>query len=113
MSNLAPSVIRHASRVCKRDITSSAILPRSLSLVRLGSPSCARSSSARRSYVSETKQDKAQVNVDTTIRADHNAFLNQTGKRPEDVSMPGLSMGADAMMSPAAGMSNSSPPRHT
>lgn len=54
--------------------------------------------------MSESKPDKAQVNVETAIKADQRAFLSETGKRPEDVKMPGTTMGADVMMSPAAGI---------
>ena len=57
-----------------------------------------------RSYVSESKPDKAQVNIDTAIKADHKAFLAQTGQLPENVKMPGMEMSADVMMSPAAGI---------
>ena len=57
-----------------------------------------------RGYVSTTKPDKAQVTVDTTIKADHHAFTAQMGVPPEKVKMPGTEMSADVMMSPAAGI---------
>jgi cysteine desulfurase len=57
----------------------------------------------RRSYVSETKPSKATVNVDTTIKAEREAFLRTTGERAQDVTMPATGMSADAMMSPTAG----------
>ena len=59
---------------------------------------------ARRTYVSETKQRSAQVSVDTTIRADHEAFISQTGNLPEEIKLPGTGLSADVMMSPAAGI---------
>ena len=59
---------------------------------------------SRRNYVSETKRDQATVNVDTTIKADHKAFLQQTGKRPGDVQLPGTGMDGDAALSPSAGI---------
>ena len=59
---------------------------------------------SRRSYVSETKPDRAQVNVDTIVSADQHDFIAQTGVRPEKAIMPGAGMSADAMMSPAAGI---------
>lgn len=43
------------------------------------------------------------MNVDSTIKADQKAFLQQTGTRPQDAIMPTTGMSADAMMSPAAG----------
>jgi len=58
----------------------------------------------RRSYVSEPKPNKAQVNVETAIKADHHAFTAQTGMLPENARMPGTDMSADVMMSPAAGI---------
>lgn len=58
-----------------------------------------------RTYVSETKKDSAQVNVDTAIRADQKAFFAETGKLPENQIVPGTSVEADAMMSPMAGTS--------
>ena len=60
--------------------------------------------STRRHYVSQSNPDKAQVNVDTTITADRNAFTAQTGILPENVKMPGTGISADAMMSPSAGI---------
>ena len=60
--------------------------------------------SSTRTYVTESKPDKAQVSVDTTIRADHNAFTSQTGVLPEKIKVPGMEMSADVMMSPAAGI---------
>lgn len=58
----------------------------------------------QRNYVSESKADRAQVNVDTAIKADHHAFTAQTGRLPEMVKMPGTEMSADVMMSPTAGI---------
>lgn len=54
--------------------------------------------------MSETKKTNAEVNIDTTIRADQKGFMNQTGQHPADVQMPTTGMSADAMMSPAAGL---------
>jgi cysteine desulfurase len=59
--------------------------------------------SSRRGYVSETKADHAQVNIDTAIRADQKAFVQQVGKNLEGQTVPGTSVNADAMMSPMAG----------
>jgi len=59
---------------------------------------------SRRGYVSETKKDNAQVNVDMTIRADQKAFFKETGTLPEKHIIPGTNVNADTMMSPMAGM---------
>ena len=59
---------------------------------------------ATRGYVSASKKDSAQVNVDTAIRAEQKAFFAETGKLPENRIVPGTSANADAMMSPIAGM---------
>ncbi|KAI9795997.1 MAG: cysteine desulfurase [Piccolia ochrophora] len=106
MATKTPTFLRSAGRSCTcRWHPSTGLLQRSPSRRPLAPPvtsACTRPS--RRSYVSETKKDYAQVNVDTTIKADQNSFMTQTGQRPEDVSMPGTQLGADVMMSPAAGV---------
>ena len=104
MSNPAPAVIRQASRLCSRPLSCP-----TYSCLRSSPRSCAAllysgSRTLARSYVSESKSDKAQVNIDTAIKADHNAFIAQTGKLPANVRMPGTEMSADVMMSPVAGM---------
>lgn len=68
---------------------------------RIVSPAISRE--AKRTYVSETKKDSAQVDVSSTIKADQQTFFEETGRRPENVSMPGVSANADAMMDPMAG----------
>jgi len=70
-------------------------------------PRVARISSqktSRRGYVSQTKKGNAQVNTDTTIRAEQKAFFAESGKLPENQIFPGTSANADAMMSPIAGI---------
>lgn len=99
MSNMATTSLRQAARLCVKQSSPSAALLRSSAVSRV-----AVISNQRRTYVSETKKDSAQVNVDTAIRADHKAFFQETGKLPENVSMPGTMVDADAMMSPMAGM---------
>ncbi|KAI4117044.1 MAG: hypothetical protein LQ345_002644 [Seirophora villosa] len=102
MSNITPMSLRQVSQLCSRRVPSSA---RRLALsprIRTVAPCGNRQ--PNRTYVSTTKPDKAEVNVDTTIRADHDAFTAQTGALPENVRMPGTSMSAEAMMSPAAGI---------
>ena len=102
MSNIATTSLRQASRLClKQSAPSQGPLRRSA-----GSAVAAISNKriGTRTYVSETKKDSAQVNVDTAIRADQKAFFKETGKLPEHQTMPGTMVNADAMMSPIAGM---------
>jgi cysteine desulfurase len=54
--------------------------------------------------VTETKQDKAQVTLDSAIKADQKAFIQQTGIAPQDVKIPGTEVGGDVAMSPGAGI---------
>lgn len=102
MSHAGSSMIRQASKACLRQFSSQSRLATSPHL-RTAVISAA-TKPARCTYVSETKQRPAQVNVDTTIRADHDAFISQTGTKPEDATMPGTGLSADIMMSPAAGI---------
>ena len=92
MSSIAPTVARQALRIASR---------------RYPTPTFARSlrvtPAARRSYVSETKPSNATVNLDSTIQAEKDAYLSQTGERVRDATMPTTGMAADAMMSPSAG----------
>lgn len=102
MSNVPPVALRQAlSAVTKRPIPSHALF-RNPS--RLRATAAAIGLQNRRSYVSETKPDRAQVNIDTAIKADQHAFTSQTGILPEQAIIPGTGMSADAMMSPAAGI---------
>ncbi|KAF2203233.1 cysteine desulfuras-like protein [Delitschia confertaspora ATCC 74209] len=96
MSNIAPTVARQALRTYSRRHTSTAL--------GYVSPRFAALQQARRSYVTETKPNNATVNVDTAVRADQKAFLRETGKRPEDATIPTTGLGADAMMNPTAGL---------
>jgi len=102
MSYTGPSIVRQAAKVCLRQLSARTRLATSPHLRT--AVVAAVTKPARRTYVSETKDRSAQVNVDTTIRADHEAFISQTGTKPEDVKMPGTGLSADAMMSPAAGI---------
>ncbi len=102
MSNIASSSLRQASRLCAKQASSAGLI-RVAPVSRAG-PAAAQKIS-RRGYVSETKKDSAQVNVETAIRADQKAFFAETGKLPENQAMRGTTANADAMMSPIAGMS--------
>lgn len=102
MSSLAPSALRQASRAYARRLPSSNGLLRASPLrMRAGTGSPAAS---RRSYVSETKTGNAQVSVDTAIKAEQKAFTEQTGIQPQNAQLPASAVGADASMSPQAGI---------
>ncbi|GAD98907.1 cysteine desulfurase, mitochondrial precursor [Paecilomyces variotii No. 5] len=103
MSNVAPSVLRQASRAYARRLSSSNGLLRNSPPLRVLA-GAGRSTTSKRCYVSETKPGSAQVNVDTAIKAEQKAFMNQTGVQPKDVPLPGSAVGGDASMSPSAGI---------
>lgn len=102
MSNIAPISIKQASRLCGKSVSSSTRRLRSSPHLRSLGPCANRH--PHRNYVSTTKPDRADVQVDTAIRADQHAFTAQTGALPENVKVPGTGVSADAMMSPAAGI---------
>ncbi|GAB7347662.1 hypothetical protein MBLNU459_g4527t1 [Dothideomycetes sp. NU459] len=99
MSHAIPTAARQALRQSSRRLSSSSafanLAPRLAATGRLH---------GRRSYVSETGSKNASVNIEQTIRADQKAFLAETGIQPKDATMPTTGMGADAMMSPTAGI---------
>lgn len=78
-------------------------LGRSSTLPRVAVASAQKIS--KRTYVSESKKDNAQISVDTAIRADQKKFFAETGKVPGEQPMMGSAANADAMMSPMAGKS--------
>ncbi|TVY33625.1 Cysteine desulfurase, mitochondrial [Lachnellula occidentalis] len=92
------NTLRQASRLCLKQSSTTGVSRNSAARV------AGISTTSRRGYVSATKRDNAQINVDTTIRADQKAFLAETGKLPEKTIMPGTDVNADAMMSPMAGV---------
>lgn len=100
-STIAANSVRQAARLCLKQSSSSAGHLRSSASSRIAGISGQKLS--RRGYVSETKKDNAQVNVDTAIRAEQKAFFAETGKMPEKRIVPGTTADAGAMMSPVAG----------
>ncbi|TAQ90873.1 hypothetical protein B7494_g803 [Chlorociboria aeruginascens] len=102
MSGIASPSLRLASRLCLRQSPSTAGLLRNSMVSRVAHIST--QVIPRRGYVSETKNNHAQVSVDTAITAEQKAFFAETGKKPGDVVVPGTSVEADAMMSPMAGV---------
>lgn len=105
MSNIASVSLRQASRLCVKQVSSSGLAR--TALPRVVAPSASKLS--RRGYVTESKKNNAQVNVDTAIKADQKAFFAETGKLPENQGMNGTNVNADAMMSPIAGIQDLSP----
>jgi cysteine desulfurase len=101
MSNMASTSLRQASRFLKQ-MNPAAGLLRSSAIARVASITNQRVS--RRGYVSETKKDSAQVNLDSAIRSEQQSFFRETGKKPSEQSVSGVVENADAMMSPMAGM---------
>ncbi|KAL9604605.1 MAG: hypothetical protein Q9219_000325 [cf. Caloplaca sp. 3 TL-2023] len=102
MSNMAPMSLKQASRLCSKSISSST--RRLTNSPHLRPTAACTNRNSQRNYVSPTKPDRADVNVDTIIKADHGAFTAQTGISPEQVKVRGTGLAADAMMSPAAGV---------
>ncbi|PSK36025.1 Cysteine desulfurase, mitochondrial [Elsinoe australis] len=99
MSNVAPLAARQALRQCSRRLSTANGLVRQAPRA-VASPV----SRGRRTYVSETGSKQATVNIEQTIREDQKNFLSQTGERAKDATMPMTGMGADAMLSPTAGI---------
>ncbi|KZM18492.1 cysteine desulfurase [Ascochyta rabiei] len=93
MPHMAPTMARQALRIASRRYPTSTFARTSL-----------RPAASSRSYVSETKSNSASINIDTTIQAEKKAFLNQTGERAAEATMPTTGLSADAMMSPTAGI---------
>ncbi|KAI9683216.1 MAG: cysteine desulfurase, partial [Bogoriella megaspora] len=101
MSTVIPTAARQGFRLCSRQSVRREIGRNSRYVAAAtSSPGV----SGRRTYVSETKKQNATVNVDTAIRADQKAFLQETGKRPGEVQLPTTGMSADVAMNPSAGI---------
>ena len=101
MSTIAPSALRQASRSYTRRLSSSQPSWAPFSKRVFATPN---TSAPKRSYVSETKSGNAQVNVDTAIKAEQKAFMNQTGVQPQNAEVPGSAIPGDTTMSPSAGI---------
>lgn len=95
MSHITPTAARLALRSCTRRASSCAAFRPNPQLV---------ATHARRTYVSKTEPTQATVNVDQAIKAEQKEFLKQTGLQPGSVTAPTTGLGADAMMSPNAGI---------
>ncbi|KAI1093173.1 cysteine desulfurase [Rostrohypoxylon terebratum] len=96
MANVASSALRQASRLGLKQSLASTPLRGIPSMPRVAAVTTAQVS--RRGYVSETKRDNAQVNVETAIRLDKKDFMNEKGELI--TSKPGTP--ANATISPMA-----------
>lgn len=94
MANVATTAWRQASRLgLKRTLSSARVVP---ALSRAAAVAPCRAS--RRSYVSGTKQQNAQVNVETAIKFDKKDFMNEKG----EMVMPGMGTAINPTGSPVA-----------
>ncbi|RAL09219.1 IscS subfamily cysteine desulfurase [Aspergillus homomorphus CBS 101889] len=99
MSSMTPNALRQASRAYARRFQHASLnsfLPRRA----LATGGIA----TRRSYVTETKAGNAQVTIDTAIKQEQKAFVNQTGVQPGKVELPSSGVSGDVSMSPTAGI---------
>lgn len=96
MANVATTALRRASRLGLRPSFATVPLRQSQALSRATATTVTRTS--RRGYVSETKKDNAQVNVETAIRLDRSSLLNEKG----ELVMPGSGSALEAAGSPVA-----------
>jgi cysteine desulfurase len=97
MANLAPSVLRQASRLASR--SSVAAAPRRGVAVLSRTATAPARGACKRCYVTQTRPDNAQVQVDTAIRLDR-AELEKAGATLDAQS------GSTTHVSPMAGKTN-------
>lgn len=100
MSSVAPTAARQALRSCSRSLSASGAARSAFRPVA----TYQRPGNSRRTYVSETGPRNATVTVESAIRADQKAFVQQTGQALQNERVPGSGLTADAMMSPVAGV---------
>lgn len=110
MVNVATSALRQASRLSFKNAITSVprrATPSSSRISAAASASASASTSAstsasvhppRRSYVTESKRDNAQVATETAIKLDKKDFMNEQG----ELIMPGSAAPANATVSPMA-----------
>lgn len=89
--------MRQAARLCQRSTSN----VRSFSHT---SRTCTASiPSGRRTYVSESKPQNAQIhNLEEAIKADQKKFISRAGQNPSEATIPGTTLGGDAAMSASA-----------
>ncbi|KAI5926962.1 cysteine desulfurase [Camillea tinctor] len=96
MANIATSALRQASRLGLKQ--SFASTPLRISRYASRTAVAATAQASQRTYVSETKRDNAQVNIETAIKLDKKDFMNDKG----ELVMPGSGAPANATVSPMA-----------
>ena len=100
MSHIAPTAARQALRQCSRRL-SSASIPTPFATA---APRACIAARGRRAYVSESSPRNATVTIESSIRQDQKAFLNETGLKPKDAQLPASGISGEAAMSPVAGI---------
>lgn len=108
MANVGSSSLRQAARLCTKNISSAGLI-RSSALSRTAVLGASAQKVSGRRYVSESKKDAAQVNVESAIKADQKKFVQEMGKTQLEQPMQPTGANADAMMDPMAGMNLLSP----
>ncbi|KAI1110327.1 cysteine desulfurase [Nemania sp. NC0429] len=98
MANVAATALRRASRLGLKHSLASAPLRQPQPVSRFAATAASIPRTSRRGYVSETKRDNAQVNVETAIRLDKKDFMNDKG----ELVMPGSASALGAAGSPVA-----------
>lgn len=97
MSSTVPTAWRQASRAYSRRLSTHGAW---------AAPRRALATGLRgaRSYVTESKADHAQVNVETAIKEEQKSFMKKAGLAPQSVELPGSPATGEAAMSPSAGI---------
>jgi cysteine desulfurase len=108
MANVGSSSLRQAARLCAKNISSAGLI-RSSVLPRAAVVAASGQKVSGRRYVSESKKDAAQVNVESAVKADQKKFVQEMGKTQLEQPMQPTGANADAMMDPMAGMNLLSP----
>lgn len=106
MANIAPSVIKQASRLASKSSISTAPRRSARALSRVATTRVQHNVAPSRPYVTDTRRDNAQVQVDTAIKLDKKALENA------GLAVSGQN-GSDVHVSPMAGKSSFSVARQT
>ncbi|KAK3944950.1 pyridoxal phosphate-dependent transferase [Diplogelasinospora grovesii] len=96
MANIAPSVLRQASRLASKSVISTAARRNAQTVARVASASAPVKCLSRRSYVTGTKRDNAQAQSETAIRLDRQQL------KDEGLAISGQQNGSDISVSPMA-----------
>lgn len=101
MANIAPSVLRQASRLASKSTISTVSRRSAKTLSRVATGPIQQNVAPSRPYVTESRRDNAQVQVETAIRLDKKE-LEKAG-----LALSGQN-GSDVHVSPMAGKTCSS-----